>query len=125
MASIIFLALALVLGKSNCKRLPTSKPSSIKEKLKRKFGVKPPRQESNEDSTNDKLMGNEEDIEDQYDRNGNYYKCRECSKYTLHVNNDKFCENDHCPSNNEEEAETSSSLRKMWPSIYSNAPKPL
>ena len=64
-------------------------------------------------------------MEDQYDRNGNYYKCKECFKYTLHYKNDIFCENTKCPSNKEEETIGSATLKQIWPSNMWTAPKPL
>jgi hypothetical protein len=38
--------------------------------------------------------------DDKYERQGDYYQCIKCEEYTVHVNDDKHCENQNCPSNN-------------------------
>jgi|TARA_B110000285_G_C15131097_1_gene623648 hypothetical protein len=37
--------------------------------------------------------------DDKYERRGDYYQCIKCEEYTVHVNDDKHCENQNCPSN--------------------------
>jgi len=37
--------------------------------------------------------------DDKYERRGDYYQCIKCEEYTVHVNDDKHCENRKCPSN--------------------------
>lgn len=37
--------------------------------------------------------------DDKYERKGDYYQCIKCEQYSVHINDDKHCENAHCPSN--------------------------
>ena len=37
--------------------------------------------------------------DDNYHRQGQYFQCVICDKYTVHVNNDRVCQNKGCRSN--------------------------
>lgn len=41
----------------------------------------------------------EEEEEDKFERKGDFYQCVKCEEYTVHVKNDKYCENSKCSSN--------------------------
>lgn len=120
---MIFVAVTYSVAKNVFDRLPAEKARNWKDKLKRKWGKNRVRIEN--DINIDRFMDDEPydpqlfDIEDQYDRNGNYFKCKECSKYTLHVKNDKICENLSCSTNET----VPSHYHKVWPSIYSKSVK--
>lgn len=41
----------------------------------------------------------EDEDDDKFERKGDFYQCVKCEEYTVHIKNDKYCENPKCPSN--------------------------
>lgn len=50
-----------------------------------------------------------DDDDDKYERRGNHYQCIKCEEYSVHISDDKHCENPACPSNANKRRPTKSS----------------
>lgn len=57
-----------------------------------------------------------EEDDDKYERRGDHYQCIKCEEYSVHINDDKHCENPACPSNAKKRVTTKSNMPTSTPS---------